>query len=307
MKVLKEEREYNTFSISGSILKPKQRKAVKMPKPDIFDDIIELLQSEAETQRYTSVAKEHLDDLFGALPGFKPVKGKEQLAAKREPHPQHPSPQMRPAPIHAPAAPPSAPGAAHKDYSAFGWDELAAEVASCRRCGLCEGRTNTVFGAGSHNAELMFIGEGPGADEDAQGLPFVGRAGELLTRMIVAMQFRREDVYIANIVKCRPPNNRQPEEDEAKICIAFLKRQIQLLRPKAIVVLGATPLRDLLGKTGITRMRGKWLEYEGIKVMPTFHPAFLLRNPPAKREVWEDLKQVMRFLGKDPAQPAQRQ
>lgn len=283
-----------------------------MPKPDIFDDIIACLQGEAETQKYASVSKEHLDDLFGALPGFSPAQRKPQaaaaaaLAAKREPHPQHPSPQTRPAPIHAPSAPSSASAEPCKDYSSLGWDELAAEVASCQRCPLHKGRTNTVFGDGSRSAELMFIGEGPGADEDAQGLPFVGRAGELLTRMIVAMQFRREDVYIANVVKCRPPNNRQPEEEEAKTCIPYLKRQIELLRPKAIVTLGATPLRDLLGKTGITRMRGKWLDYNGIKVMPTFHPAFLLRNPPAKREVWEDLKLVMRLLGKTPVQARQQ-
>ena len=284
-----------------------------MPKPDIFDEIIDCLQAEAETKRYASVSKEQLDDLFGALPGFSTPQGRQHshsvqaLAAKREPHPQHPSPQTRPAPVQIHTAPPSAVGEPHKDYSNFGWDELAKEAASCCRCDLHKGRTNPVFGDGSHNSELMFIGEGPGADEDARGIPFVGRAGELLTRMIVAMQFRREDVYIANIVKCRPPNNRQPEEDEAKTCLPFLLRQIQLLRPKAIVTLGATPLRDLLGKTGITRMRGHWLEYDGIKVMPTFHPAFLLRNPPAKREVWEDLKQVMRLLGKTPAQPARPQ
>ena len=286
-----------------------------MPKPDIFDEIIECLQAEAETQKYVSVAKEHLDDLFGSIPGFAPGQRKPgghiaATTAKREAHPQHPTPQSRPAPIPPQAVAsvaPTALGTPHFDYSTYGWDELAAEVASCRRCNLHLGRTNTVFGDGSHKAELMFIGEGPGADEDAQGLPFVGRAGELLTRMIVAMQVRREDVFIANVVKCRPPNNRQPEEDEAKTCLPFLKRQIQLLRPKVIVTLGATPLRDLLGKTGITRMRGNWQEFDGIKVMPTFHPAFLLRNPPAKKEVWEDLQQVMRLFGKVPVKGRQAQ
>jgi len=286
-----------------------------MPKPDIFDEIIECLQRESDSSKYASVGKEHLDDLFGAMPGFAPGQGgrsqaASSSAAKRAPHPQHPAPRpgaaqdfegaAHAAPV-AKAEPQGLQAQPHKDYSQFSWEELAAETASCRRCGLCAGRTNVVFGDGSRNAELMFIGEGPGADEDAQGIPFVGRAGELLTRMIVAMQFRREDVYIANIVKCRPPNNRQPEEDEAKTCLPFLIRQIQLLRPKAIVVLGATPLRDLLGQKGITRLRGRWLDYDGIKVMPTFHPAFLLRNPPAKKEVWQDLQEVMKLFGKTPA------
>jgi len=153
----------------------------------------------------------------------------------------------------------------------------------------------------------MFIGEGPGAEEDKQGLPFVGEAGELLDRMIVAMQLGPEDVYIANIVKCRPPGNRNPEAPEAAACLPYLERQIALVRPEVIVLLGAVPLRFLLNKTGITRTRGKWLDYNGTPVMPTYHPAYLLRVPQKKRDVWGDLQQVMRLLGKDLASAGQQQ
>ena len=178
------------------------------------------------------------------------------------------------------------------------WPTLAQEVYGCEKCRLCQTRTNVVLGEGDLHAPLMFIGEGPGADEDAQGIPFVGRAGELLTKMIKAMKYDRSEVYIANIVKCRPPENRNPSDDEAAACIPFLKRQIELVQPKAIVLLGAVPVKYLMGKTGITRLRGNWMEYEGIKVMPTYHPAYLLRNPAAKADVWKDLQQVMAYLGK---------
>ena len=150
----------------------------------------------------------------------------------------------------------------------------------------------------------MFIGEGPGADEDAQGRPFVGRAGELLTRMITAMGFdRASEVYIANVVKCRPPGNRTPLPAEAEACIGFLKRQIRLVSPKVIVTLGATPLFHLFQLKGITKLRGNWLDWEGIKVMPTYHPAYLLRDPNKKFDVWRDLQLVMREFGKTPPRP----
>ena len=158
-----------------------------------------------------------------------------------------------------------------------------------------------VFGEGNRNADLMFIGEGPGADEDEQGRPFVGRAGQLLTRMIAAMQFDRfKEVYIANIVKCRPPGNRNPEPQEAAACIDYLKRQIELVQPKVIVLLGAVPLFYLMNMKGITRIRGNWLEYHGIQVMPTLHPAYLLRNANHKIYVWQDLQKVMKVFGKSP-------
>ena len=170
---------------------------------------------------------------------------------------------------------------------------------NCRRCPLAATRTNVVFGEGDPHAKLMFIGEGPGADEDRLGRPFVGKAGQLLDRMIAAMQFKREEVYIANVVKCRPPGNRVPTPDEAARCIGYLERQIRFIAPEVIVLLGATAVTFLLDRhDGITRLRGNWLDYNGIPVMPTFHPAFLLRQESAKREAWHDLKLVMAKFGK---------
>lgn len=172
-------------------------------------------------------------------------------------------------------------------------DAIRADLGDCTRCKLHTGRTNIVFGEGNPNASLMFAGEGPGADEDASGRPFVGAAGQLLDRIIESIGFRREDVYIANVVKCRPPGNRAPERDEATTCQPFLHRQIAAVSPKVIVVLGNTPLESLLGfKGGITKLRGKFYDFKGIPVMPTFHPAYLLRDPSKKRDVWEDVKLV---------------
>ena len=177
---------------------------------------------------------------------------------------------------------------------------VAEEVRSCTRCVLHEKRTQTVFARGNPFADLCFIGEGPGADEDAEGEPFVGASGQLLDRMIAAMGYRRDDVYICNVVKCRPPSNRKPEPAEMATCMPFATQQLALVQPKVIVALGATAVQGLIGASeGITRMRGKWKLYKGsIPVMPTFHPAYLLRNPAAKRDVWNDLQDVMRHLGK---------
>jgi DNA polymerase len=162
---------------------------------------------------------------------------------------------------------------------------------------LCKGRTNIVFGVGAPQAKLMFVGEGPGRDEDLQGEPFVGAAGQLLNKMIAAMGLLRSDVYIANVVKCRPPNNRDPEPDEVAACEPFLKQQIAAVRPKVIVALGRHAAQTLLrDSTPITRMRGKWREYERTPLMPTYHPAYLLRNPAEKRPVWQDLQTVMSRL-----------
>ena len=177
------------------------------------------------------------------------------------------------------------------------WDGLCKSAMNCCQCPLAATRQNVVFGEGCRNARLMFIGEGPGADEDASGRPFVGAAGQLLDKMIAAMHLERQDVYIANILKCRPPGNRAPGEEEAAACIGFLQKQIELIKPEVIVLLGGTALHFLLKVDGISRWRGRWLEYENIAVMPTFHPAFLLRKPEAKRETWQDLKQVMARLG----------
>lgn len=184
---------------------------------------------------------------------------------------------------------------------------LSAQVLACRSCPLCERRNNVVFGEGNPQADLMFIGEGPGFDEDRLGRPFVGKAGQLLDKMILAMQFSREEVYICNIVKCRPPDNRVPMPEEAAACLPYLVKQIELVSPKVIVLLGATAAHYLLGmQEGITRLRGRWLDYQGIPVMPTYHPAFLLRKPESKREAWIDLQQVMAKFNKY-HQPARQQ
>jgi uracil-DNA glycosylase family 4 len=177
-------------------------------------------------------------------------------------------------------------------------EELRTAIGDCRRCKLWPGRTHLVFGVGNPNARLMFIGEGPGRDEDLQGEPFVGRAGQLLTDIITkGMGLRREDVYIANVVKCRPPENRNPEPDEVASCEPFLKKQIDLVRPEIIVALGKFAVQTLLqSKVPITRLRGNWHTYHGIKLMPTFHPAYLLRNPGDKKLVWEDIKQVLQAM-----------
>ncbi len=171
-------------------------------------------------------------------------------------------------------------------------------IGECTRCKLSKGRTKIVFGTGSPKAQLMFVGEGPGRDEDLSGEPFVGRAGKLLTDMIKAMGLQREDVYIANIVKCRPPDNRQPEQDEVAACSPFLMRQIDVIQPKVICTLGNTPTQTLMQTTqGISRFRGEWFEFRNAKLMPTYHPAYLLRNPAAKADVWKDLQKVMAVLG----------
>lgn len=177
-------------------------------------------------------------------------------------------------------------------------EELRAEIGDCRLCKLCSGRTHVVFGVGNPHARLMFVGEGPGRDEDLQGEPFVGRAGQLLTDIITkGMGLMREDVYIANVVKCRPPDNRNPEPDEVAACEPFLKKQIDLVRPEIIVALGKFAVQTLLQtKAPISRLRGNWHRYHGIKLMPTFHPAYLLRNPADKRLVWQDIQKVIQEL-----------
>jgi uracil-DNA glycosylase len=173
-----------------------------------------------------------------------------------------------------------------------------ADLGDCTRCKLHRTRKNIVFGDGNPKAELVFVGEGPGADEDEQGLPFVGRAGKLLTQMIEAMGLQRKDVYICNVVKCRPPENRQPEEDEVRECSPYLLRQIDTISPKVIFCLGATAAKTILETNrGISQFRGQWLEFRGRKLMATYHPAYLLRNPSAKSDVWKDLQKVMAELG----------
>jgi uracil-DNA glycosylase len=178
---------------------------------------------------------------------------------------------------------------------------IREDIGECTRCRLHKGRTNLVFGVGNVNADLMFIGEGPGADEDAQGEPFVGRAGQLLNNMISAMGIKREDVYIANVVKCRPPSNRTPEKDECDVCSPFLMRQIDVIKPKVIVALGAVAAKNLLAvNDSMANLRGRWYDFRNSKLLVTYHPAYLLRDPRQKKEAWKDLQMVMKYLGLTP-------
>ncbi|MBI1948285.1 MAG: uracil-DNA glycosylase [Deltaproteobacteria bacterium] len=247
--------------------------------------------------------------------------------------PRAPSAPVRPPPVAAPpATPPATPrvasaplpvvpppigGAAAEAIAAIlaseatnadKLEKLRTEViGECTRCKLHRGRSRLVFGVGNPNAALVFVGEGPGADEDRQGIPFVGKAGQLLTKMIEAMGFRRDDVYICNVVKCRPPSNRDPEPDEVLACEPFLQAQLAILHPLVIVALGRHAAQTLLrSKTPITRLRGGWQEYRGIPLMPTYHPSYLLReetdpSKTRKREAWSDLQEVMKVFGKDRA------
>ena len=215
-----------------------------------------------------------------------------------------PRPQPTPAKVAVAAAPPPivAPPAGPSLFDEKIADDtllkIREDLGDCTRCKLHKGRNKLVFGDGNPKAQLVFVGEGPGADEDMQGLPFVGRAGKLLTQMIEAMGLKRSDVYICNVVKCRPPQNRAPEPDEVETCSPYLLRQIDVIHPKVIVCLGAVAAKTLLNTTrGISNFRGEWLDWRGHKLMATYHPAYLLRNPPAKADVWKDLQKVMAELG----------
>lgn len=255
-----------------------------MRKPDLFDEIIFCLKEMSASAGSAEISQETLNALYNTAP-----QEKQQI------------PVPAPTPISAPVttATPvqeSAPAMAQA-VDNMDWESLHQTTANCQKCGLCQTRTNVVFGDGNPHARIMFIGEGPGRDEDLQGLPFVGRAGELLTRMIGAMGLdRKKDVYIANIVKCRPPENRNPEPEEAKMCLPYLEQQIRLIQPQVIVLLGAVPLLYLLNERGITRVHGTWFDYCGIKTLPTYHPAFLLRDPRKKADAWHDLQIVMKEL-----------
>jgi DNA polymerase len=213
------------------------------------------------------------------------------------------------APSSSSSAPTSAPTSASSSASSVSsassaiWtlQEIREDIGDCTRCKLSRlGRRQIVFGVGNPSAELMFVGEGPGADEDIQGVPFVGRAGQLLTKMIEAMGFARDDVYIANVVKCRPPDNRNPEPDEIESCEPFLFRQIESVQPKVIVALGAFAAKTLLRtQDPISRLRGRVFNYHGAKLVPTFHPSFLLRSPGQKKYAWDDLKKALEVMGRE--------
>ena len=216
---------------------------------------------------------------------------------------------LKPAPVSKPAVKPAirpasvsiAPSSSVR-VTGKTLEEIAGQIRVCSACPLHTSRKNTVPGEGSPNRpDVMFVGEGPGADEDAQGRPFVGAAGQLLDKMIEAMGYKREEVFIANIVKCRPPGNRVPLPEEMNACVPYLKAQIALIRPKIIVALGKTAVQGLLQEeVAITKFRGTWCSYEGIDLMPTYHPAYLLRSPGKKGEAWADLKAVLAKLGKQP-------
>jgi uracil-DNA glycosylase len=232
----------------------------------------------------------------------------EPMPKPLQSRPQIPAPTSKPAPSPAALFPIAtgptlfeAAGRIENDTL----EKIRADLGECTRCKLHKQRNKIVFGDGNPKADLVFVGEGPGHDEDVQGLPFVGRAGKLLTQMIEAMGLQRKDVYICNVVKCRPPENRLPERDEIATCSPYLVRQIDAIRPKVIVCLGATAAQMLLNTNrGISGFRGEWLEYRGTRLIATYHPAYLLRNPAAKSEVWKDLQKVMAVLGLEPKRSA---
>lgn len=219
----------------------------------------------------------------------------------RAPKPVPPSPPPVKMPLHASVLPVVSESSLFESIDRVENDTLERireDLGECTRCRLHKQRNKIVFGVGNPRAELVFVGEGPGHDEDVQGLPFVGRAGKLLTQMIEAMGLLRDDVYICNVVKCRPPENRKPEDDEVATCSPYLFRQLEVIGPKAVVCLGATAAQALLKtKDSISRYRGQWFDFRGTKLLVTYHPAYLLRNPAAKGDVWKDLQKVMAYLG----------
>ncbi|MFZ2658597.1 MAG: uracil-DNA glycosylase [Victivallales bacterium] len=276
-----------------------------MSKQGLLNQIIECLEIEAEQHEYAELAPAVLRDFMKL--GVNEAAKTANTVERRAPAPSRPvavqayvtAAEARPSKTMEPTDKESESAPLQKlNVEDMPYEVLEKKAAACTRCRLHKSRTNPVFGDGSIKAELMFIGEGPGRDEDEQGIPFVGKAGQLLDKMIEAMQFTRKEVYIANIVKCRPPDNRAPMDDEAEQCLPYLLRQIEIIQPKAIVLLGAVPLKYILGQAGVTKIRGNWKEFRGIKVMPTLHPAYLLRNPAAKKDAWDDLQQVMAFFGK---------
>ena len=179
------------------------------------------------------------------------------------------------------------------------WEQLEEQIKDCKKCKLCQNRTNIVLGVGKKDTDVMFIGEGPGADEDREGIPFVGKAGKLMDQALIGLGINRDEIYIANIVKCRPPANRNPENDEAAACMDYLRSQVLLIKPKIIVLLGSVALKNILGdEYGITSARGKWIENKGIRYLPTWHPAALLRDEAKKIDFWNDLKEVKNEMEK---------
>ena len=246
------------------------------------------MMNRSEIARYARALRERLEG--HRLAGWEPPLAAERIAPDLPAHTDHV--QASPVTSSAPAETPRESGSSEKTL-----ELLRGEVAGCSRCRLHEGRAQAVFGVGDPNARLMFVGEGPGSEEDRQGEPFVGPAGQLLDKIIVAMGLRRADVYIANVVKCRPPNNRNPRSDEMEACRGYLDQQIGRVAPEVIVALGTVAARALVGgELSMGKMRGRFHHYGEVPVMPTYHPAYLLRTPSEKRKVWEDIQQVMARL-----------
>lgn len=234
-------------------------------------------------------AEEEIRDIFGPLRNL--LTAHQEMGIEPPPVPKE---VMKYLECEASKTQPSAAELDHPDSL----ETLRAFIGECTRCKLHKGRTHLVFGEGSPHARLVFVGEGPGQKEDLAGRPFVGEAGQLLTRIIGAMELKREEVYICNVVKCRPPRNRDPEKDEIETCIPFLKNQLNIIRPEILCTLGRVAGQSLLGEAfKITHERGTWHSYNDIPLMPTYHPAYLLRNPSAKRHVWEDVQKIMVRLG----------
>jgi uracil-DNA glycosylase family 4 len=274
---------------------------------DLASELVEVLHAVREQAKF--LRELGVENISLDLTSESSASGKSQsdLASTTiSPPPAFAAAPRQPVPVPRRAQPAESlfgsPAAATPATSGETLEQIWKDIGECTRCGLCEGRTQVVNTHGSRNARLMFVGEAPGADEDAQGKPFVGRAGQLLTKMIEAMGMKREDVIIGNVNRCRPPGNRQPTLEEAAICRPFLFREVAAIEPEVIVVMGNTALRNLLEvREGITRARGKFQDFRGIKVMPTFHPAYLLRDPSKKRETWEDLKMVRDYLESNPS------
>jgi uracil-DNA glycosylase family 4 len=291
-----------------------------MSADPIISEVLQLLQESSEYARYLgelgvetiSGSPAHPELLAGTLSFDASSKRKQEIRSLSEPVLESPSKQAPLGQAVQPetTAPPSSlfgdlsPSPTPLAKPTETLEDIWQDIGDCTRCGLCEGRTQVVNTNGNHRARLMFVGEAPGADEDAQGKPFVGRAGQLLTKIIEAIGLKREEVLIGNVNRCRPPANRQPTLEEAAICRPFLFREIAAVQPDVIVVMGNTALQNLLEvREGITRARGTFRDFRGIKVMPTFHPAYLLRDPSKKRETWEDLKKVRDYLETLPPKP----
>jgi uracil-DNA glycosylase family 4 len=244
--------------------------------------------------------RERTSEIHAAAPAANEIPALEEMplpkTSRKMELPSASPPPLKPAPLPVSSGP-----SLFEAMNKISGDTLLKvreDLGDCTRCKLHKARHKIVFGDGNPKAELVFVGEGPGADEDAQGLPFVGRAGKLLTQMIEAMGLQRKDVYICNVVKCRPPENRTPEKDEVSTCSPYLVRQLDVVNPKVIVCLGSVAAQTLLETNrGISHFRGEWLDFRGRKLMATYHPAYLLRNPNAKGEVWKDLQKVMAELG----------